>query len=200
MGIFGNAPIGNWSPPNLDTGVGQVKKPGFFSAGNISSIFDILGDGFAGTDDYRRRQFSQQQQQQERQQSLQDYQMKRTDENADWQAREQYKIDHPAPVQPGEQERLISTYASLPDNDPRKPLIERAIRGYQYTAPVMDAKQAQAEELLRQRFANSASLKSMPSYSNLHPASGGKAAATRVVGGKAYYKINGAWYDNPEGR
>lgn len=27
-----------------------------------------------------------------------------------------------------------------------------------------------------------------------------KAQATRVVGGKAYYKVNGAWYDNPEGR
>lgn len=27
-----------------------------------------------------------------------------------------------------------------------------------------------------------------------------KPAATRVVNGVAYYKVNGAWYDNPEGR
>lgn len=28
---------------------------------------------------------------------------------------------------------------------------------------------------------------------------GGKPSATRSVGGKVYYKVNGRWYDNPEG-
>ena len=40
-------------------------------------------------------------------------------------------------------------------------------------------------------------------YRNAHrppSASGGKPASIRSVGGKAYYKVNGRWYDNPEGR
>ena len=39
-------------------------------------------------------------------------------------------------------------------------------------------------------------------YRNAHrPAGvGGKPASIRSVGGKAYYKVNGRWYDNPEGR
>jgi len=32
------------------------------------------------------------------------------------------------------------------------------------------------------------------------PSGGGAPAAIRSVGGKAYYKVNGRWYDNPEGQ
>lgn len=44
-----------------------------------------------------------------------------------------------APAQPGETERLIEKWRSTPAG-PERDLIERAIRGYQYTPPVINAK------------------------------------------------------------
>ena len=64
-----------------------------------------------------------------------------------------------APPPPSsETERLLAMWQKLPDGDPTKALIERAIKGYQYTAPVLQAQQA-----------NRIALKQTPTYSNLHP-------------------------------
>lgn len=79
----------------------------------------------------------------------------------------------PIQTKPTEQQQLIDQWNSLPADDPRRPLYERAIRGYQYTAPVLDAKQGNALDLINARSAASIAAKQTPSYSNLHPSSGG---------------------------
>lgn len=64
---------------------------------------------------------------------------------------------------------------------------------------------ANQQALIQQRGAMQQSLKGMPTYQQAHPSAGGgggkapRPTQTRVVGGRAYYKIRGQWYDNPEG-
>src|SRR3546814_2509312 len=60
------------------------------------------------------------------------------------------RVVTPEQQRPGEQERLIEQWNSLPDSDPRKPLIERAIRGYGMTPEMQDLK-FQRQMQLRQR-------------------------------------------------
>lgn len=86
----------------------------------------------------------------------------------------------PVPQQ-GETERLIAAYGVLPDGDPRKPLIERAIRGYQYTAPVMQARTDGQIAVADRRAANSAALKAQPTYANTHPKGGGGGGITATA-------------------
>jgi hypothetical protein len=53
------------------------------------------------------------------------------------------------PTQTGETERLIALWQSLPEGDPQRDLIERAIRGYQYTEPVIELqKKSKLEQII----------------------------------------------------
>jgi hypothetical protein len=89
-------------------------------------------------------------------------------------------------------------------------LVKRAIPGAAYDLslqqPLIDARTAASVGAATARSNLALRNKAAPSYAQLHPKAGGggrggsRASATRVVGGKAYYKIGGAWYDNPEGR
>lgn len=145
-------------------------KPGFFGKGGTGRgiagfLADFAASAGGGTPMYAPTLIDQRKRQEERQIKLQDYQQERGDKNADWIAEQQWKIDHPEPAKPGEQERLIEQWSQLPDDDPRKPMIERAIRGYQYTPNVMDARQQNAIELSDHRLGNSMRLKQTPGAS-----------------------------------
>lgn len=77
-----------------------------------------------------------------------------------------------APQTPSsESERLIDRWKSLPDGSPEKALIERTLRGYQYTAPVMQAQQQ-----------NRMAVHQAPTYSNLHPHTPARAAPKPPAG------------------
>jgi hypothetical protein len=190
MGIFGNrdplgiSGMGSFAAPDIgnalpqDPRVAQSLKPGFFGkGGGWKNVLGLISDGILAAENqapiYSPAVARKHEEERARAQSLQDYQMQRQDKNADWQSQQQWKIDHPDPVQPGEQERLIQQWASLPDNDPRKPLVERAVRGFQYTAPVMEAKQQNAIDLADHRLGNSLTLRSAPTYAATHPKTGG---------------------------
>lgn len=62
------------------------------------------------------------------------------------------------PPQSSPQERLFDQWSKLPDTDPRKAMLARMLPNFQYTAPVIQAQQA-----------NRIALKQTPTYSNLHP-------------------------------
>jgi hypothetical protein len=185
---FAGRPIGNPNAmPSLQTGVGQI-KPGFDWAGKAGQLGARLlsaGGSPLGA------QLMQQRQQgidNDRADARQRWLMEREERHAN---KPQVvntgdggiamvgpdgnvqMVREPDAPQPGEQERLIDLYSKLPEGDPRKPLIERAIRGYQYTAPVMQAKQENAVELADHRLGNSLSLKQAPTYAQTHPKVGG---------------------------
>lgn len=79
-------------------------------------------------------------------------------------------------------------------------VVQRGIIGGQYDPNVYRPMVDYKAEVAR-------ATKAMPTYAQAHPKAssgggrgGGKPSVTRVVGGKAYYKIGGRWYDNAEGR
>ena len=95
------------------------------------------------------------------------------------------------PAQPkiSEQQSLIDYWNVLPANDPRRPMIERAIRGYQYTPDVMDARQQNAMQMEDYRQQHRTDLRGMPTYAQTHPSGGSKGGGQpgyeyRVVAGK----------------
>jgi hypothetical protein len=59
----------------------------------------------------------------------------------DWKVKEQWQRDNPAPTQMTETERLIEQWHSLPDSDPRKAMIARALRGSAYDPSVYQPKE-----------------------------------------------------------
>ena len=75
-------------------------------------------------------------------------------------------------AQPSENERLMARWRSLPLGDPERDLIERTLRGYQYTQPVMERQQA-ARLAARQT----------PTYRDLHPRAGSGRAAPQPPAG-----------------
>jgi hypothetical protein len=97
------------------------------------------------------------------------------------------QIARAAGLQPGTQEWMRALTAAIP--------------GYGNTEPVLQQKNALTLGQIGARTAGSLAVKRTPG-ARAGGGSGGvmKAAATRVVGGKAYYKVGGAWYDNPEGK
>jgi len=116
-------------------------------------------------------------------------------------------ISEKAPIEkPGEQERLLQRYLDPNTPPAERELIGGMLRGAQYNptimAPIIRLKEDSAIRQEDHRQQNRQDLRATPTYAQSHPkaAGGGKTTATRVVNGKAYYKIGGAWYDNPEGR
>lgn len=93
-------------------------------------------------------------------------------------------------------------YADSLGLQPGTPQYAAAQKDFALRAQGPDAFQQQ-QALQSQRFSDQQALRSMPTYGQTHPSAGGGRAArptaTRVVGGKAYYKVHGQWYDNPEG-
>lgn len=73
------------------------------------------------------------------------------------------------PTPSSENERLIDRWKKLPPNDPERALIERTLRGYQYTQPVLQAQQA-----------GRMAVHQAPTYSNLHPGAGGVSPTKRA--------------------
>lgn len=84
-------------------------------------------------------------------------------------------------------QRNFEYFNSLPEDQQK--LLRPMMSGYGFTDEgIQAAGQRQA--------ATSAAAK----YRAPSGGGGGKVQATRSVGGTAYYKVNGRWYDNPEGR
>lgn len=75
-----------------------------------------------------------------------------------------------APDHSSETERLLEQWKNTPPG-PQRDLIERVLKGYQYTAPVMQAQQA-----------NRIALRQVPTYSNLHPRARASAAPKPPAG------------------
>jgi len=107
----------------------------------------------------------------------------------------QAPLAKPTPLQ--ENIGVLKQYnPNLSDADIAK-IVERAIPGYAYSDEAVGVKNAADLAKIDRRVAGSLAVKRTP---------GGKAGGapkttmTRVVGGKPYYKIGGAWFDNPEGK
>lgn len=207
MGIFGgNTPlgqseIGNWQPQQIQAQAPRV-RPGFFGKGGgwrdvAGAIADAAASFGGATPSYGPAIQQQREEQEQRQRAMADYQMQRDDRFADWQAQQQWKIDHPEAPQPGEQERLIEAASQLPENDPKRQLYERAIRGYANTSEVLGAKADTQRELADYRHGLSMQLRGVPTYGQAHPQpkGPGKPGAPRVVthGGVKYVQVDGQW-------
>jgi hypothetical protein len=129
------------------------KKPGAFSKGGKGwQIMGIIGDalqtagGGRGTyapfvADQQEREDLARQRLQEMMARRQERQEDRANSLEDWQIKQQWERDNPAPTQMTETERLIEQWHSLPDSDPRKAMIARALRGSAYDPSVYQPKE-----------------------------------------------------------
>lgn len=84
-------------------------------------------------------------------------------------------------------QRNYEWFSSLPPEAQK--IVRPMMQGYAYTPEGIDAAGQ------RQEAVSGAAAK----YRAGTGGGSGKVQATRSVGGKAYYKVNGRWYDNPEG-
>lgn len=189
-GDFPGTPgIGDGLPQNqqYDPGMGSITPAPEKKGVDWGRIAGIVSDGLAGAIGQPGQYAASLRQQKEREYERQQYQQQLADRWGLWKQQQDYArenpesqvintgdggiasvkgdqvsmIRQPDPPRPGEQERLISLYTTLPDGDPRKPLIERAIRGYQYTAPAIAAKTEAATTLEGVRQGNRVQLKGM---------------------------------------
>lgn len=200
--------------PDLQPAGAQQVQPGMFGKGGKGwQIAGVLGDALqtfgGGHGTYMPAIEKQQDEDLKRKQTLADHQMERGDKFTDWKAEQQFKIDHPEAPKPGEQERLIQAWSQLPDNDPKKAMYDRAIRGLQYTPGVMDMRQQQQMDLIDHRGQVQSNLRSQPTYSNLHPQGGGggnihgRSHANPIpVGSRAELEAQpkGTWVSLPNGQ
>jgi len=108
----------------------------------------------------------------------------------------QAPLAKPTPLQ--ENINVLKQYnPTMSDADIAK-IVERAIPGYANSEAVISARNAADLAKIDRRVAGSLAVKRTPG--GRAPGAAAKTTMTRVVGGKPYYKIGGAWFDNPEGK
>lgn len=219
LGVDGSQPIGNWGATPLQVPIPQPapQRGGMFANGGLSKkqillggLMDAIGS-FAGRQPSFIPQVMQQQQQDrlderedsrwERRQTAEMDQKRRTPQAVNlgnggfgvWSPEDGLRIEREPTQQPGEQERLLERYLDPATPDNIKTLIRPMLRGANLDAsvmaPIIQLKTDAAQEVKQTVPGKAAG-----------SGGGGGASSTRVVNGRAYYKINGAWYDNPEGR
>lgn len=204
--VRGTQPIGNMQPQQLPTDprAAQATRPGFFGKGGRGwGILGVIGDGLQVAGGGRATYQDHMQQQQEYAQRLQELQAER-------QARQQERMmpraeqvgdsigvldpstgqftpTYTAPPQQSEQERLIDAWGREQDPE-RKAMIERTIRGFQYTPEVMDARTQARMAIADHQFGNSLRLKQTPGASGGGSRGGGmgKLKVGQVVRGHTY--------------
>lgn len=185
-----------------------AQKPGFFGKGGLgsrlgSSILGGIADGFAVHGGFRPGYSDGIEQQREYAQRLQELQAEREARRAERMmphaqqvgdsigmmdpATGSFTPTYTAPPQQSEQERLIDAWGREQDPE-RKAMIERTIRGFQYTPEVMDARQQQQEELINARAAAQRSVKmTVPGKAASAGGGGmGKLKVGQVVSGHTY--------------
>ncbi len=190
MGMFGlgKKPAGYYTDqtaPREPLGLGMTvdpqamapqesRRPGFFGKGGAGwAVLGALGDGLSQQPLYAQSMMQKRQQEQDRAQSLEDYQMQRTDKNADWIAQQQWKLNNPEPEDEPAAIQLIEAAMALPENDPKRKMIERAIPNYSMTPEMMTAKAEQQREMADYRHSLSMNLRNSPTYAQTHPTGGG---------------------------
>lgn len=148
---MGDPGLGFGAPP-----VAPTAPPSKFGARDIIGIIGEALGGAAGNGPGAYTQMKLQDRQRAQQQ--QQYQQQRQDKREDWRIQADYEASQPQKVgdsivrvdpatgapeviyrgepQKTETERLIETWANLPDSDPRKGLIEASLRGAQYNPSI----------------------------------------------------------------
>jgi len=203
-GIPGNPQIGDMHAPQLpvDPRAAQAARPGFFGKGGKGwGILGVIGDGLQVAGGGRATYQDYMQQQQEYAQRLQELQAEREARRAERMmpraeqvgnaigmldpATGQFTPTYTAPPQQSEQERLIDAWGREQDPE-RKAMIERAIRGFQYTPEVMDARTQAQIAVADHRLGNSLTLKRTPGASSGGGGGMGKLKVGQVVSGHTY--------------
>lgn len=179
-------PIGNMQPQQLPTDprAAQATRPGFFGKGGRGwGILGVIGDGLQVAGGGRATYQDHMQQQQEYAQRLQELQAEREARRAERMMPRAEQVGdsigmldpstgsftptYTAPQQ-SEQERLIDAWGREQDPE-RKAMIERTIRGFQYTPEVMDARTQAQIAVADHRLGNSLTLKRTPGASSAAP-------------------------------
>lgn len=180
------------APETLTPGVGMAPQQAPAGGGlgdKLGIIGSILLNNYGNGGGNAFLQMIQQKRQE--QLAQQRYQQQQQDEQAQWLARQEWQRQNPQPVAPhyfetndgsqgvigpdgkpqiifqdtpakAETERLIDTWNTLPKEDPRRPLIERAIRGAGYDPSVYLPKMNAQAAITRQT-------RAMPTYAQTHP-------------------------------
>ena len=201
-------PIGNMQAQALpvDPRAAQATKPGFFGKGGMGGKIAMgalggIADGIARWGGAQPGYANAMQQQQEYAQRLQELQAEREARRAERMmpraeqvgnaigmldpATGQFTPTYTAPPQQSEQERLIDAWGREQDPE-RKAMIERTIRGFQYTPEVMDARTQAQIAVADHRLGNSLTLKRTPGASSGGGGGMGKLKVGQVVSGHTY--------------
>lgn len=203
-------PIGNMQAQQLPTDprAAQATRPGFFGKGGMGGkmLVGALGGALDGVARWGGAQpgyangIEQQQEYAQRLQELQAEREARQQERMMPRAEQvgdsigvldpstgQFTPTYTAPPQQSEQERLIDAWGREQDPE-RKAMIERTIRGFQYTPEVMDARTQARMAIADHQFGNSLRLKQTPGASGGGSRGGGmgKLKVGQVVRGHTY--------------
>lgn len=130
----------------------QVKLKAFDKGGNGWQIMGLIGDALqtagGGRGTYAPAMMDIREREELGRQKLAELMAQREQKQADraaaledWQFKEQYQRENPQPTQMTETERLIEAAATLPDDDPKKAMILRALRGSAYDPAVYQPKE-----------------------------------------------------------
>lgn len=146
----------DFTMPEMPTSEAAPRQSFFGKGGAGRDALGVFFDSIAQQTGGQAVYMPTRQHEKDRQQALEDYNRKMSDEmdlwrqkvlmendgelNL-WKRKEEWKAEHPDPVQKTETERLIDMWHSLPENDPRKPVIARALRGSSYDPTVYQPKQ-----------------------------------------------------------
>ncbi|HEX8418568.1 MAG TPA: hypothetical protein VF638_00990 [Sphingomonas sp.] len=177
--------VGEYLPQQGPLAAEVAKKPGFFEGGGLGqSILNFALEAATGVPSAAHREQAETRKMSILQRHLAMTQAAeqatadrtRSANNQDFYAHEDYKRNNPMPAAVPAAVEIARQAGLMPGTPQWTAALTAAIPGYSYTAPVMQAKTQAQITVADRRAANSASLKSQPTYaqSNPRPTGGGR--------------------------